>query len=103
EDGIRDYKVTGVQTCALPISVEEVAPAEFRLVELGREVVVIEEEFLAQQLEESPDQHEQVRRVAGVHDVEAAREEHAPRQDEGRSEERRVGKECGSRRERCKT
>src|SRR5207248_3436279 len=56
-------------------AVEEVAPAEFRLVELGREVVVIEEEFLAQQLEESPDQHEQVRRVAGVHDVEAAREE----------------------------
>src|SRR2546426_1880713 len=25
EDGIRDYKVTGVQTCALPISVEEIA------------------------------------------------------------------------------
>src|SRR6266850_3120767 len=24
EDGIRDYKVTGVQTCALPISTEEV-------------------------------------------------------------------------------
>src|SRR6266850_4051716 len=23
EDGIRDYKVTGVQTCALPISVED--------------------------------------------------------------------------------
>src|SRR5205807_7932015 len=25
EDGIRDYKVTGVQTCALPICLEEVA------------------------------------------------------------------------------
>src|SRR5256885_3892331 len=25
EDGIRDYKVTGVQTCALPISMEAVA------------------------------------------------------------------------------
>src|SRR2546426_9851507 len=25
EDGIRDYKVTGVQTCALPISLVEVA------------------------------------------------------------------------------
>src|SRR5205807_4357328 len=24
EDGIRDYKVTGVQTCALPISAEEI-------------------------------------------------------------------------------
>src|SRR5205807_5004235 len=26
EDGIRDYKVTGVQTCALPISVAPVLP-----------------------------------------------------------------------------
>src|SRR5688500_19512407 len=26
EDGIRDYKVTGVQTCALPISVAELEP-----------------------------------------------------------------------------
>src|SRR5256885_14855578 len=26
EDGIRDYKVTGVQTCALPISAISVAP-----------------------------------------------------------------------------
>src|SRR5688500_20264350 len=25
EDGIRDYKVTGVQTCALPISVAQIA------------------------------------------------------------------------------
>src|SRR2546426_11332925 len=25
EDGIRDYKVTGVQTCALPISLDDVA------------------------------------------------------------------------------
>src|SRR5256885_8016187 len=33
EDGIRDYKVTGVQTCALPISkqqrVDDVAAAQF--------------------------------------------------------------------------
>src|SRR5256885_2731943 len=28
EDGIRDYKVTGVQTCALPVLAAEVAPAE---------------------------------------------------------------------------
>src|SRR5256885_13923222 len=27
EDGIRDYKVTGVQTCALPISLVTTAPA----------------------------------------------------------------------------
>src|SRR3989454_11030730 len=28
EDGIRDYKVTGVQTCALPISLERREPLE---------------------------------------------------------------------------
>src|SRR6266446_7949262 len=28
EDGIRDYKVTGVQTCALPISVARYEPGE---------------------------------------------------------------------------
>ena len=28
EDGIRDYKVTGVQTCALPISAEYPAAQE---------------------------------------------------------------------------
>src|SRR3989454_8793524 len=32
EDGIRDYKVTGVQTCALPISVEAVDAELGRLV-----------------------------------------------------------------------
>src|SRR5256885_16744745 len=31
EDGIRDYKVTGVQTCALPISVGQLAYHAFRL------------------------------------------------------------------------
>src|SRR5256885_17088491 len=35
EDGIRDYKVTGVQTCALPISLSFAAPAP--LVALGEE------------------------------------------------------------------
>src|SRR2546426_8310514 len=37
EDGIRDYKVTGVQTCALPISVRcerQGPPEEMKLVEL---------------------------------------------------------------------
>src|SRR5256885_5015773 len=35
EDGIRDYKVTGVQTCALPISIK----ADFMVGELESEVV----------------------------------------------------------------
>src|SRR5256885_13915829 len=34
EDGIRDYKVTGVQTCALPIS----DASEFKLPELGENI-----------------------------------------------------------------
>src|SRR5690606_39701545 len=29
EDGIRDFHVTGVQTCALPISAWQVTPVEF--------------------------------------------------------------------------
>src|SRR5256885_9877527 len=31
EDGIRDYKVTGVQTCALPISPEEIRQKPLRV------------------------------------------------------------------------
>src|SRR6266446_921676 len=57
EDGIRDYKVTGVQTCALPICPEQAVYAQ-------------------------PEN-----RVSGW-----------PRTSGGRSEERRVGKECRSRR-----
>src|SRR5256885_12209935 len=30
EDGIRDYKVTGVQTCALPISANAIAASDVR-------------------------------------------------------------------------
>src|SRR2546426_5080354 len=35
EDGIRNYKVTGVQTCALPISEEIFPSGEFMIVEMG--------------------------------------------------------------------
>src|SRR5256885_14874132 len=45
EDGIRDYKVTGVQTCALPISLDEAAAD---LAGKGIETVVIVPLFLAQ-------------------------------------------------------
>src|SRR2546426_3945273 len=36
EDGIRDYKVTGVQTCALPISARRGQGARARLRGVGR-------------------------------------------------------------------
>src|SRR5688572_31628308 len=60
EDGIRDLTVTGVQTCALPISVLEIF--YYRFSPLGYHLIFIHSE-----------------------------------NEEIRSEERRVGKECRSR------
>src|SRR5207248_8461439 len=70
EDGIRDRTVTGVQTCALPISIA-------RPVERGRAVRLrgIDVDFLF-------DQRANRARVGALRGVEE------------RSEERRVGKEC---------
>src|SRR5690349_24753121 len=73
EDGIRDLYVTGVQTCALPI---------FRLVLVERD-------------SETPGELVQVRELA-VALVVGEEHEHAPVLHPGRSEERRVGKECRS-------
>src|SRR2546430_6752527 len=85
EDGIRDLTVTGVQTCALPIS---------------NRAVCREQERHALKLCPSLDVVERLRRdrfhVAVVEiQHEAARLE--PRREKERSEERRVGKECRSR------
>src|SRR5258706_9936263 len=66
EDGIRDWSVTGVQTCALPISSEQLALG------FGNKSI--------------PGSHEHV----DGRDIFRA-------QSHGRSEERRVGKECRSR------
>src|SRR5256885_11870105 len=85
EDGIRDYKVTGVQTCALPISIRthvrvplivdanEPEDIPDRLRELG---VAIQVQKIA------PGDY-----VLGPVGIER----------KTRSEERRVGKECRSR------
>src|SRR5207237_2065182 len=83
EDGIRDSSVTGVQTCALPISLEEVlqvmirAPAPFITCRTFSRVAIVV----------SP----------GV--VMASAPCAAPHST--RSEERRVGKECRCRRSTC--
>src|SRR3712207_8634754 len=80
EDGIRDIGVTGVQTCALPIS-----RPERRLVDVHAvaEIVrVVVQQLAFEDLERD------------VHDV--VLESSAVREP-GRSEERRVGKECRSR------
>src|SRR3712207_8643558 len=84
EDGIRDIGVTGVQTCALPISVVGRRHPEVA-VTLGQ----------AERVEgHAPDlARAAVRRPVGGADVEAV--ERGRRR--GRSEERRVGKECRSR------
>src|SRR5256885_11388729 len=71
EDGIRDYKVTGVQTCALPISA----------VDMVDEGLISQEEAVARI---DPDQLDQL--LHPMIDPAASR-----------SEERRVGKECRSR------
>src|SRR5256885_7222263 len=86
EDGIRDYKVTGVQTCALPIFDEEYETFRVQGFRLG--IPVPEQpSILVAALREG------MLRLAG-------------REGDGaiinwlsadRSEERRVGKECRSR------
>src|SRR5256885_12280250 len=84
EDGIRDYKVTGVQTCALPICVAHL--------DLGRAFDVRGEVARLAQLELLT----RVRlgiEAADFLDLDVL----AGVQQLHRSEERRVGKECRSR------
>src|SRR5256885_8962189 len=85
EDGIRDYKVTGVQTCALPISPRRRRPA-----------------LLVRHLrtEGRPGGGEDEAGARGRHcpvRCESARTPGEARHHARRSEERRVGKECRSR------
>src|SRR5256885_8585443 len=85
EDGIRDYKVTGVQTCALPISKPECLP--------------LWNFHQREQLDGETREHFGWMRVAvrsGVGDVVGNDRPKRNRHD-SRSEERRVGKECRSR------
>src|SRR5256886_9001499 len=85
EDGIRDLTVTGVQTCALPICVEQREPG---LGESGRR---------------EPDDLGETRSDPGADPGRAQRAVSLAGTDVGahhrdkRSEERRVGKECRSR------
>src|SRR5689334_24690006 len=85
EDGIRDGTVTGVQTCALPIFPSRVQGARSTgALHAGREVGGREA------LRESQER-------AALHPGEAASAVEGG-SDRGRSEERRVGKECRARR-----
>src|SRR5256885_4067962 len=83
EDGIRDYKVTGVQTCALPISKEVLLLMHQHVVGATRAAAVFfarKEATYAAVLEEDSRQFFREKRLQVL-----------------RSEERRVGKECRSR------
>src|SRR2546430_2830403 len=82
EDGIRDLTVTGVQTCALPISALRVVLDELRDVE--DQVVRI------RRLHDFPVQPRRQAQVVRIGHFIA-------RHQRRRSEERRVGKECRSR------
>src|SRR5256885_4151871 len=85
EDGIRDYKVTGVQTCALPIShiTKNFAPHPKQWLEIWGDPFALLDGFKRRGEVAFPAQC--------VHLID-------PRPTrKGRSEERRVGKECRSR------
>src|SRR2546429_4205274 len=84
EDGIRDVAVTGVQTCALPISASDSAGRRRSTRQVGGR--------------RCPDPRTSVARVS-LSTSRASRRERYPKQTSipVRSEERRVGKECRSR------
>src|SRR5205807_5928385 len=93
EDGIRDYKVTGVQTCALPIfsSLSLTPPASTSPARIGCSMLPLRSPSTAANLSVyspggrlAPATYSS---GAGTPLTAGAR----------RSEERRVGKECGSR------
>src|SRR5690606_40776223 len=90
EDGIRDFHVTGVQTCALPICQVQLQVGS--LVNQGGKVLAAGSGALQVQARERLD-NSNGGRLAGTGDVQLQ----AARLDNRRSEERRVGKEGRSR------
>src|SRR5256885_2912760 len=86
EDGIRDYKVTGVQTCALPIYLPVFLSYLSIIPGMAVFLVRIETDFV----EYYDKFFDAVRGGGSLEYIESMR-------NEMRSEERRVGKECRSR------
>src|SRR5438876_5804038 len=79
EDGIRDGRVTGVQTCALPICADESSVIHTRMIRLHRQ-------YFPELVQRMPLLTE---RLVGLMSDRI--------REVTRSEERRVGKECRSR------
>src|SRR5256885_6533324 len=86
EDGIRDYKVTGVQTCALPILTRSLLPAS------GGAAAPESSATTAESTAAESSAPEAAAESAEAPGTRVARPAAATR-----SEERRVGKECRSR------
>src|SRR2546430_3210653 len=86
EDGIRDLTVTGVQTCALPISPFDVT------IEKTNKVLKDIEESYGWPRERRRQSYDALRAV-----LHALRDRLVVTEAADRSEERRVGKECRSR------
>src|SRR2546426_8688811 len=84
EDGIRDYKVTGVQTCALPISGADLEQSR-------RRAEIVPGRPLTRRCRVRRDEGQFRRQNIGHHHVGGWSIAVV------RSEERRVGKECRSR------
>src|SRR5262249_60103067 len=82
EDGIRDWSVTGVQTCALPISAVGVGDVKC-------------------QGDDSDEEHLRGATQAELVALDGRASRHDLRRMRSRSEERRVGKECRSRWSAC--
>src|SRR5207249_8215418 len=90
EDGIRDRNVTGVQTCALPISPDGMTTGEQLRAIHQRASALLDRstELFTRRIAPALDQQGVC--IATVANLDDADREH-------RSEERRVGKECRSR------
>src|SRR5207253_5344581 len=85
EDGIRDGHVTGVQTCALPIfGLTQALPGDVARMIVGQFYDPVAVDALRKDLGLNDPLYVQYGRWAS----------HALQGDFGRSEERRVGKEC---------
>src|SRR2546427_4539885 len=85
EDGIRDLTVTGVQTCALPISQHHQRPGERRDAPAWRPPREAPQKHVEPAQQDEPDDHARMQVPV------------LPGPRVWRSEERRVGKECRSR------
>src|SRR5437764_10745224 len=94
EDGIRDTSVTGVQTCALPISLPPIDAFQ----PLAGDDELIDQLPLAPRQPRACERHaNDLELLQALIDVGSDRSERGCHVDFRRSEERRVGKECRSR------